>query len=290
VERTISIHQVQGVHYQYHEKSILTKDGQPFPYEDKFPLRAWSRTEIIEAVEAAGFTSEADLTGKFAGRGEVYLLFRRKRVVHSKSEASSGQPKAHEDDDIQGKDVLGFFDGDYREHVPICLFPGDVQGRFSFMDCLPQIGDCRMLIFCELQKSLDDIRAQISRLVETGRIGVEAPYCMNLPVPNERREFFPDCENNPPTWVPASAKPPLERFWGHYCRLEIELGKRSLYLLHLGIGGQAVWRHFLQPWAVPITRIIIDPRDGHPGEGGVGQPPGTQWSCILANPPYAKGQ
>jgi len=113
----------------------------------------------------------------------------RKRVVHSKSEASSGQPKAHEDDAIHPKDVLSFFDGDYREHVPICLFPGDVQGRFSFMDCLPQIGDCRMLIFCELKQSLEDIRAQISGLVEAGRIGVEERYLENLPVPkNHCRE------------------------------------------------------------------------------------------------------
>ncbi len=139
-------------------------------------------------------------------------------------------------DHVDYKDLLNFFENpDGDEYNPVCLFPGDPSGRFSFVDCLPRVGVCRTLIFCELRRSLEDIRALLSGLEERRTISFDWPSCRDFGIlPKRRGELFPNLETAPPTWVPDQAKPPLDRFWGHYCRIQIEAGKKSLYLLTFG--------------------------------------------------------
>ena len=77
VVRNINVRQLEDTLYEYHETSKLTKEGREFPYEDRFPLREWSREEITAQLKAGGFFFESDLSNEFRRTGEVYLLFRR---------------------------------------------------------------------------------------------------------------------------------------------------------------------------------------------------------------------
>jgi hypothetical protein len=166
----------------------------------------------------------------------------------------------------------------------ICLFPGTIKRRLGegivdFVDCLPWLGNCGVLIFCELNRNLPEIRQHVEHQLCTEHEGIKAVgrYSVETPIPeipatepqkSDRDLLFPRCAESPPDWLPDYAKPPMDRFWGLWSVLEIEIPGReqkTLHLLHLGIGGQAVWLHFLTPHALKVTRIIVEPRDNHPG-------------------------
>jgi hypothetical protein len=72
-----ALRKLQETLYEYDEKSKLTKDGRTVHYSDNFRLREWSREQIALTIEAAGFRKEGELSDKFPGLGEVYLLFSR---------------------------------------------------------------------------------------------------------------------------------------------------------------------------------------------------------------------
>ncbi len=77
VERNVKIHHIGGRLFEYEEASRFTRDELPSEYEDRFPLREWSRAEIMATLKAEGFRLEADLRDKFAATGEAYLVFQR---------------------------------------------------------------------------------------------------------------------------------------------------------------------------------------------------------------------
>lgn len=157
----------------------------------------------------------------------------------------------------------------------ICLFPGIRKRRIgedivSFRNCLPLLGSCDVLIFCELNRTLPETRDHVAQQVDTLRdwirIQVHPHDCLNLPVP-ERDQLFPRCAESPPDWLPGDAKPPIDRFWGLWSELELfhPEYRKKLDVLHLGIGGQAVWLYLIYPHRLEVNRIIIDPREDHPG-------------------------
>ena len=309
IKRHITIRQVQGTLYEYREKSILTKDGQRFPYEDRFPLRAWSRTEIIRAVEAAGFSREADLSAKFVGTGEVYLQFRRNAI---KVTASTSKPKKepklpraeqqkalkdNDDDDEITESMKGCnkADGEARirqtkelidrlKKSRVCLYPGEILGQRTgiadFTGCLHFLGDCDCLIFCETQHNKDYVRV----LVPNQRGWSNGNESIRITKVNPERIHASDLVNDATLfpksdveWMPPETRPQPDRFWGHYSTLGLDIRgvRRELHLLHLGIGGQAVWLHFLQPHGIKVARIIANPVAGN-----------ANLDIIIANPPY----
>lgn len=133
----------------------------------------------------------------------------------------------------------------------ICLFPGIRKRRLGeadldFRNCLPLLGNCKVLIYCELNldraETKNHVMQQVGTEYEGIKIRMDTPDDLDLPVP-ERDQLFPRCAESPPDWLPDYAKPLMDRFWGLWSVLEIGIPghARTLNLLHLGIGGQAVW-------------------------------------------------
>lgn len=312
IQRHITIRQGKGTPYKYREKSELTKDGQPpvhYTEQDPIRLRAWSRTEIIEAFEAAGFSKADDLSARFAGTGEIYLQFRRNAL---KVESSASKPKkarkiakfseqehADQQKAVKGNDdydLNGEFMGECREadgqaeirrtkklikrlkRSRVCLYPGRtlVQqfGIADFTGCLHFLGDCDCLVFCETQEGKEFVRMHVPH--QLGWVDARHTVRIVERIP-ERVDAF-DLVHDATlfvetgiAWEPPEARPEPNRFWGHYSILALDIRgvRRKLHLLHLGIGHQAVWLHFLQPHGIRVARIISSP----PG-------------AIIANPPY----
>ena len=168
----------------------------------------------------------------------------------------------------------------WRDEVPdalqegtICLFPGIKQREglredeavTTFLDCLPYLGDCKVLIFCELNRTQEEIFAYVERQEGEERNGIHIREVTITPDPVvDKNEFFRNYQDPLPVWIPAGARPPENSFWWHWSELEIMFPgqeAKTINLLHLGIGGQAVWLYFLNPHHLEVSRIIIDPRE-----------------------------
>ena len=108
VVRNINVLQLEPTLYEYHEQSLLTKRSGNFPYEDRFPLREWSREEVTAQFKAGGFFFESDLSNKFnkfMRTGEVYLLFRRCSPLEMRGVDSKSRPR--EDSKLATVQVVG---------------------------------------------------------------------------------------------------------------------------------------------------------------------------------------
>jgi hypothetical protein len=162
----------------------------------------------------------------------------------------------------------------------VCLYPGyknsDQQADIpDFSRCLPFLDKCNVLIFCELNRTLEQIRKHV---IDDGRM-IDKPFDI-LPE-NEIEKIFPGYKKSPPDWIPDSAKPKYDRFWAHLSKLSFNSKRRkTIWLLHLGIGGQVVWLHFLQPHGIEVSRIIID----LPSNDPISSPP-IMAEPVLANAP-----
>ncbi len=164
----------------------------------------------------------------------------------------------------------------------ICLFPGNKAdpGKDvpTFWDCLPRLlDDCTVLIFCELHLTRDATLAYLEAQKGKERHGITIQEVIPIPTDCHKHQdgFFPGYAKSSPDWVPASARPLPDRFWHHAALLGIpthDQELRLITLLYLGIGEQAVWLYFLNPRAVRVNQIIIDPRGDYPERGGLGQP------------------
>jgi hypothetical protein len=189
--------------------------------------------------------------------------------------AQPNQPPAEKLEETT-KELLGGFPAvallDVIRGGAVCLFPGRRKRRIgedtvSFRDCLPFVGPCDVLIFCELNRSFPQTRDYLRQQLGTPRDGitikVDAPDDLELPVP-EAAHLFPRLVNRRPEWVPAETQPAKGKFWAHWSVLRVEGGQReTLHLLHLGIGEQAVWLYFLNSHQIEVAKIITDPRYAH---------------------------
>jgi len=153
----------------------------------------------------------------------------------------------------------------------VCLFPGirkQPQGEdiFDFTDCLPLLGSCDVLIFCELNRTQTEIEHQIAQRVgkEYGgiqtRVYTPTPADLDLSLP-KTDQLFQRFAEACPDWVPDDAKPPMDQFWGLLSVFEIGFPgdkQKKLHLLHLGIGDEAAWLYFLQPHNIRVARVIMN--------------------------------
>jgi hypothetical protein len=63
--------------YKYSEHTVVRTEKGEETYRDQFPIRRWTRSEVSDALHAAGFVAEADVSDRFAGLGADYLLMRK---------------------------------------------------------------------------------------------------------------------------------------------------------------------------------------------------------------------
>ncbi|HOX75965.1 MAG TPA: class I SAM-dependent methyltransferase [Bacteroidales bacterium] len=75
--RFVEILSDRGNNYTYHERSSCIKDGKTCNYEDSFPLRYWTHTEVDEMLSKAGFLRVNQSFPEFNGTGSTYHLYRK---------------------------------------------------------------------------------------------------------------------------------------------------------------------------------------------------------------------
>ena len=75
--RTVQISPTGGGRYNYSEHTVVRTEKGEETYRDRFPIRYWTRSEVSDALQTAGFVAEADISGRFAGLGADYLLMRK---------------------------------------------------------------------------------------------------------------------------------------------------------------------------------------------------------------------
>ena len=74
----MEIEPLDGSVYHYSEDTLVHSDAGPISYQDRFRIRHWKRSEVLEARSEAGFQNEADVTTRFADLGAEYLLVRNR--------------------------------------------------------------------------------------------------------------------------------------------------------------------------------------------------------------------
>ena len=75
--RTVQISPTGGGRYNYSEHTVVRTEKDEETYRDRFSIRYWTRREVSDALQTAGFVAEADISGRFAGLGADYLLMRK---------------------------------------------------------------------------------------------------------------------------------------------------------------------------------------------------------------------
>ncbi len=170
----------------------------------------------------------------------------------------------------------------------VCLFPGaDISPLGAhytdFVSCLPYLGDCNALIFCEPHDSKEAVRACINKYAgrsrdENGHAindvalhdvafnGVKFNCGASVGIENDLIEqdelCFPTQQENLLVWRPQanadpqSMRPPDSRFWAHYAILELKERHEKIHLLHLGLRGDHAWLYFIQPLGIRVARLI----------------------------------
>ena len=161
----------------------------------------------------------------------------------------------------------------------VCLYPGpqgDAPDFEDFIRALPLIGNCDALVYCEPTLT----RVEARQRVNTHRLNLQIPtpigYITNiemvdtgdLPLADQQGLFsqpvteWVAADDGRPLANPAPPPPPENRLWGDYCRVTIDDGRaaRVVGVLHLGVGGAAVWTCFLQPRGIQPARVIVNPQ------------------------------
>jgi len=242
--RNINILQLDGILYEYQEASNLTKNGRESPYEDRFPLREWSRGEVTAKLRSEGFFLESDLTTSFfRPTGEVYLLFRRASAQEMLAEASSSH---------RGESPNGFLrklaaEGACRRRAQLLqartsalkfIADGDSDGVFYYPACgsdleypLRHFSErCQTFVFCDWTPGAQESFLEaVTKLKAEREVAVrdKQPVFLHFPLaPSDLKDLavlhgllvksFPGMHPNLAAYVgsPASAK-------GHYAQLWI---------------------------------------------------------------------
>lgn len=78
IERSVTLINQGGNIYRYSENlKIISSSGEESTFSDSFPIRYWHPEQVMEALQKAGFTLEADVSDRFSGTGSNYYLMRR---------------------------------------------------------------------------------------------------------------------------------------------------------------------------------------------------------------------
>jgi 2-polyprenyl-3-methyl-5-hydroxy-6-metoxy-1,4-benzoquinol methylase len=85
--RDITFTQTSLNHYTYQEKTRLDTADGVFTYEDTFPLRYWTTTEVEKALHEAGLKRTKDWSHHFPMAGAEYWLYSREVEVSYSSRA-----------------------------------------------------------------------------------------------------------------------------------------------------------------------------------------------------------
>lgn len=76
IMRRVDIESVGASIYQFSEETTLRTEDGPVTYRESFPIRHWTREEILDATAQSGFVTESDVAAHFAELGAEYLLLR----------------------------------------------------------------------------------------------------------------------------------------------------------------------------------------------------------------------
>jgi len=76
--REIEITRTEGNIYTYKEECNGMFNNESFSYTDEFPIRCWSKQELISILTDFGFEDTNENFYEFAGTGSEYKLFRKK--------------------------------------------------------------------------------------------------------------------------------------------------------------------------------------------------------------------
>ncbi|MGO8677730.1 MAG: hypothetical protein ACLQVX_17880 [Limisphaerales bacterium] len=169
--------------------------------------------------------------------------------------------------------TLGWIETLRRKRV--CLFPGgdlplhDQRTDADFARCLPFIGDCNALIFCEPHRSKNEVLGDIVQYAGgEGGVFNDDPFDRgaSLGIKKDLIEqdglWFPNGHEDLLVWRPqlhadpVPSRPPESRFWAHYAILKPEGRAEKIHLLHLGLRGDHAWVYFIQPLGIRVARLI----------------------------------
>lgn len=76
--REVQVTAETDVLFRYEETIEIWRDGRWSKHEDSFRIRHWEQSQVLEALDRAGFVVMEDLTSVFAGTGSQYLVARRR--------------------------------------------------------------------------------------------------------------------------------------------------------------------------------------------------------------------
>ena len=280
--RNINVLQLKKSLYEYHEQTKLAKRSGDFPYEDRFPLREWSREEVTAQLKAGGFIFESDLSNEFRRTGEVYLLFRRCAPREMRSDDSKSRPR----DDYKHvfKETSAPRDRLTREHLLQArrsalqlIADGGPSDVFFYPACgsdiaypLRHFSDrCRTFIFCDwtngAEKSfLDEVKKL--KVARPQRNTDDARDFLHFPLDQaDVREvaalhhllvrFFPDLHPTLATYLANPASPK-----GHYAELWVAAADntpRFVRVFWLAMEGvNLYWKLFAQKRKAPRILCI----------------------------------
>ncbi len=173
--------------------------------------------------------------------------------------------------------TLGWVETLRRKRV--CLFPGgdlplhDQRTDADFARCLPFIGDCNALIFCEPHRSKEAVIGDIVQYAGGGKaqnghvfggvafnrgetVGIESVLI------EQDALCFPTQQENHLVWrlqsdaEPQPTRPPDGKFWAHYAIVKLEGRDEKIHLVHLGLPADHAWIYFIQPLGIRVARLI----------------------------------
>jgi SAM-dependent methyltransferase len=76
-ERDVRVIPETEVVYRYEEHIRVRQGNDWVNYHDSFKIRHWEQSQVVNALNHAGFSVERDLGARFAGTGSHYYLARR---------------------------------------------------------------------------------------------------------------------------------------------------------------------------------------------------------------------
>lgn len=156
----------------------------------------------------------------------------------------------------------------------VCLYPGPQNpphdvGITEFVECLPFLGDCNMLIFCYPHHNKESAQAEIQHYTGGGDPSLlfNLDKCEGLKtdlileddlMSRTKQKELLVCRAAPNT-EPKTTRPLDGRFWARYVILSIQGRNKKLHLLYLGLRGDHAWPYFLAPNGIHVDRIISNP-------------------------------
>ncbi len=178
-----------------------------------------------------------------------------------------------EPQEVREARTLGWIETLRRNRV--CLFPGgdlplhDQSTDADFARCLPFVGDCNALIFCEPHRTKEAVLGDLWQYAGgEGGVFNGVPFdreeALGLGADLLEREdlCFPNRDEALLVWRPEPnadpqpTRPPDFRFWAHYAVVQPQGRDEGIHVVHLGLRGDHAWLYFIQPLGIRIARLV----------------------------------